>query len=168
MAILVPVKCVFCGRFFRPVSRRQKHCSVSCSQKRRYAEKKSLGLCVTCQSDTGGGVRCVRCMNSLRAINRKWRNKKIADGLCVECNKDMLGEPLWYREGGATRCQECAIEVRNKTAAARRKLIAVGICSNCRKRKARRGRRSCEECRIKLNAANQRCRQRKREANCFL
>jgi hypothetical protein len=62
---------------------------------RRYAERVSNGLCVSCGSiSETGRVRCRKCANAYsrtpevkNAANRKWRQAKVALGLCSKCGK---------------------------------------------------------------------------------
>ena len=67
---------------------RKKHCTY---QKRRESIK-HLGICPRCRigQPVPDGTLCQRCLDWLHGYKVEWRKKRIAAGLCLNCDKPAL------------------------------------------------------------------------------
>lgn len=98
------------------------------------------GLCPRC-----GGTKpddeytnCPDCRERMRQTNRVRRDRRIMNGLCIDCGSPVLD--------GSRYCPECRDKRNEYSRETRRHAVKNGICVYCHKRKAAYGFTRCPEC----------------------
>lgn len=73
------------------------------AQKRRYWWLKQTARCVSCQAPgVETYVRCVACRAKIAQLMRRWRARKLAQGVCIVCGREAAIP-------GKVRCVRCTL-----------------------------------------------------------
>lgn len=81
--------------------------------RRKYADRKTAGLCPTCgrTGPSGARVLCRACGAKRRAVTQRIYRRRVADGLCPTCTGDV-------EKGEHVLCPECRAALRITTRSA--------------------------------------------------
>ena len=109
-------------------------------RRKKYIQRKSLGLCTTCGSvpAEAGRLLCQQCRedrNESNALNRRL-------GLCLACSQDALP--------GKSRCAKCMAANNDRCRKAKASRVANRKCRWCGGNPSP-GKKSCIMCRLKRN-----------------
>ena len=77
-----------------------------------------------------------------REINRRWRERMIAEGLCTRCGKEKAAE-------GHRLCESCRAKSKKETHESIKRARITGRCVKCRKNWALPHMRICLPCKLK-------------------
>lgn len=127
------------------------------TDKERYADLKSRGICVYCKTAPAedGKTTCRICRAKQRQQTAEKRAALKKMGFCVDCGSNRI-------YGSENICPECAakkyIQNRQRLKDKERdrqyqhdrkeRLKAAGICVKCGKRKAESGKTRCQQCNV--------------------
>lgn len=121
-----------CGRKSRDGDTRCQECRNKTNSRRKaaYVDRKSRGLCVSCNDAVIGSARCDTCASSVNG--RKTAQRTARHGLCLHCERPAIA--------GAKRCRECVAESRFASRLAKKSLYesrrSSGLCVRCAQRLA--------------------------------
>lgn len=110
-------------------------------QKKRYKERRILGLCYCGRQSKKDQSWCAKCSERRSKGKKELRYYRVSSGLCTQC-----GSRIELERKDRTTCVECG-KKHNKTNNKRRARYKIeGLCRNCGG-KAEHGKSKCFKCR---------------------
>lgn len=91
----------------------------------KRSKRREAGLCWHCGGSPEPGRRsCRKALDQALASENRKRDRRLADGRCIECGE---GPPAT----GQRRCEACVRKCRAAVAATRARYRAAGACTRC-------------------------------------